>query len=350
MLKFDCTVLRKIVCVLLLASLASGLFAQRRKNKKDEDPPTQVLPPLPDPPDAVMVETAKLSFQTSPLSAKGLLSQQVRDALKYLAQNTRSASMAKLRAFVAGSGDLRRVQAIVSEEFSDRKQPLPAVSTIQVGALPMIGAQVVIEAISVEKRPVNPNGIVFLSGVPAQNPHAAAEQLKIRAAGSELLRITCFLSSLDDLPALRAALAPTFPSAATTFVQTQRQALEPLIACEAVGRLQRAQPAAMTKAAVVVTSPRIVLTGTKLVFRDQDSDVRLTMQRLGRSLEPFGSAWKDVFWTGVFSLTNPMNAKIEELRREFIDEQRPPAGTALLIEGVPSTDATAAVELMAAAR
>jgi enamine deaminase RidA (YjgF/YER057c/UK114 family) len=324
MLKFDCTVLRKIVCVLLLASLASGLFAQRRKNKKDEDPPTQVLPPLPDPPDAVMVETAKLSFQTSPLSAKGLLSQQVRDALKYLAQNTRSASMAKLRAFVAGSGDLRRVQAIVSEEFSDRKQPLPAVSTIQVGALPMIGAQVVIEAISVEKRPVNPNGIVFLSGVPAQNPHAAAEQLKIRAAGSELLRITCFLSSLDDLPALRAALAPTFPSAATTFVQTQRQALEPLIACEAVGRLQRAQPAAMTKAA--------------------------TMQRLGRSLEPFGSAWKDVFWTGVFSLTNPMNAKIEELRREFIDEQRPPAGTALLIEGVPSTDATAAVELIAAAR
>ena len=73
------------------------------------------------------------------------MSQQVRDALKALARLNHGATIVKVRAFVAGSGDLRRVKDIVAEEFTERKQPLPAVSTIQVGLLPLPGAQVVIE-------------------------------------------------------------------------------------------------------------------------------------------------------------------------------------------------------------
>ena len=135
--------LRSLAAVLLSLTLASGLSAQK-KNKKDIEPPTQVLPPLPDPPDAVVAETARLSFQISPLSNKGLLSQQIRDALKALLRDNHGAQIVKLRAFVAGSGDLRRVQTIVAEEFTDRKLPLPVLSTIQVGALPMTGAQIAI--------------------------------------------------------------------------------------------------------------------------------------------------------------------------------------------------------------
>ena len=57
------------------------------------------------------------------------------DALKALARLNHGVPIVKLRAFVAGSGDLRRVKDIVAEDLTDKKQALPAVSTIQVGAL-----------------------------------------------------------------------------------------------------------------------------------------------------------------------------------------------------------------------
>src|SRR5205814_4019555 len=66
------------------------------------------------------------------------------------------ATIVKLRAFVAGSGDLRRAPAIVSETFAVKHLPLPAVSVIQVGALPMEGAQVILESIAVAKKETNP--------------------------------------------------------------------------------------------------------------------------------------------------------------------------------------------------
>ena len=163
--------MHRLLILPLCLLLAAGLLAQKRKKKKpDVEPRPQVLEVLPDPPEAIVVETGRLSFQVSPLSDKGLLSQQVRDALKALGRLNHGVPIVKLRAFVAGSGDLRRVKEIVAEELTDRKQALPAVSTIQVGALPMVGAQVVIEAVSSEKKVVNPSGVAFLSAGESANP------------------------------------------------------------------------------------------------------------------------------------------------------------------------------------
>src|SRR5271155_4008063 len=128
--------------------MVAALLAQQKQRKNaDKEPPPQTLPVLKDPPAAVVADAARLTFHVSPLSAKGLLTQQTRDALQALLRANHGAPMVKLRAFVAGSGDVRRVQAIVSEILTDKKMPLPAVSTIQVGALPLEGAQVVIESI-----------------------------------------------------------------------------------------------------------------------------------------------------------------------------------------------------------
>ncbi len=335
------------IAIAIVVACAFDVSAQRRK--KDKEPPTQVLEPLPDPPDAVAAETARLSFQVSPLSAKGLLSQQVRDAIKALRRDSRGATILKLRAFVAGSGDLRRVGAIVSEEFSEDKQPIPAVSTIQVGSLPMVGAQVVIESTSSERRPVNPNGLAFIAAAASPDPASAVEELKKRAAGVEVIRLTCFLSSLDDLSTLRTALGAAFPAAPAVYVQTQRQAVERYAGCEAVGRLPAGYATASTSDIAVITAPKIVLTGARLVFRDQEADVRLAFQRLGRSIEPLGTSLKDTLWLGVFGLTRPMNSQIAELHGAFFERSRPVAGSTLIAEGLPSTDATAAIELIAAA-
>jgi enamine deaminase RidA (YjgF/YER057c/UK114 family) len=349
---------RRLVILPLCVALACGLWAQKRKSRKDEEPPTQVLPPLPEPPEAVVAETGRLSFQVSPLSTKGLLSQQVRDALKALMRDNHGVPIAKLRAFVAGSGDLRRVQAIVSEELTDRKQALPAISTVQVGALPMLGAQVVLESVSIEKKAVNPGGLVFFSASDARDAAAGWAQLQKAVSAAQvkpanILRVTCFLSSLDDEPAVRMALAANFPNAVADLVQMQRLGLQPQTACEAIGRLDTQPPGPQTGAVpqfAAALAPKLVFTETQLIFRDQDADIRLAFQRLGKAMEPLGATYKDVIWSGVYPLTRPLAAKIDKLRFDFFDPARPPAGTMLLFEGLPSIDATAAIELVAAVR
>ena len=129
----------------VLAALACGLVltawpAEQKKKKKEELTQTLQLPK--ELPNAVVGETRRLTFHVTPLSSKGLLSQQIRDALKALSRETGPNPVLKIRAFVAGSGDLRRVRDLVSEVFTERRQPLPALSLIHAGGLPLEGAQV----------------------------------------------------------------------------------------------------------------------------------------------------------------------------------------------------------------
>ncbi len=70
---------------------------------------------------------------------------------------------------------LRRVPQIVSEVFTAKKMPLPSVSVVLAGALPMEDAQIVIEAVSSAKKEVNPDGLTFIAAAtPDQLPVAAS--------------------------------------------------------------------------------------------------------------------------------------------------------------------------------
>ncbi len=359
--------LRNSLLIGLSFSLVFESAAQDRKKKKgDEEPVTQSLPVLKDPPGAAVGETSRLVFHVSPLSSKGLLSQQVRDALKVLLQEQHGASIIKLRAFVAGSGDLRRVQTLVSEVFTEHKLNIPALSTVQVGVLPMEGAQVAIESIGVDKKTVNPDGLAFFSGQQAKDAAHSVAQLRtaVDSAGvnpKAVLRATCFLSSLDDLAAAKEEISSAFPSAATNFVQQQRLGMDQLIECEAVGRLEKSpgstatlvNPSALSQnpnysQIALVGAPKIVFTGTQMAFGDQDKDVRLAFDRLRKALESQGAGYKDVFWSGVYPLTKTVADKVRTIRFDFYDHSRPPASTLLQFEGLPSLDATVAIEVAAA--
>ena len=118
---------------LLLADVA---VAAKKKPKKEPPEITQVLELPKDPPQAVVAQTERLVFQVSPLSSKGLLSQQIRDAIKALWNTSKGSQIVKIRAFVAGSGDMRRVPSVVSEMFAEKRLALPAVSVVQVGGFP----------------------------------------------------------------------------------------------------------------------------------------------------------------------------------------------------------------------
>jgi enamine deaminase RidA (YjgF/YER057c/UK114 family) len=331
--------MRRNLALLLCASLvALGQSAPLRIKppKKEKEPDTQTLPLPPEPPAAVIAETAKLAFHLSPLSAKGLLTQQVHDALKALDRANGGSTFVKLRAFVAGTGDMRRVATIVAEEFSDKKMPLPVVTTVQVGALPMAGAQVVIESISTpknDKKILNPNGLTFFSAQPAAELAAAA-----KAQDAVMVQVTCFLGDLIQVDSARAAIASAFPGAAANFVQLTRLAIDPGTSCEGVGRLQKPgrSPA------------KLVFTGIQMAFQEGDPDIRLAYGRLGRALETLKAAYPDTLVLNIYSLNSATGKRAAALAREFLGASARSAGSTLMVEGLPSPDATVAIELVAA--
>src|SRR5688572_7214109 len=216
-----------IFSLVALACIMSLVVAPAQKKKKEDETQTLEIPK--ELPSWIGGDPRRFTFHVTPLSAKGLLSQQIRDALKAMDRQTGSDTVLKIRAFVAGSGDLRRVRDLVSEAFTDRRQPLPVLSLIQSGGLPMEGAQVVLESISVSRKEVNPNGLVFLSALAATSPgpvdpvapltERSLVRLRqaLKTAGAEpadMLRVTCFLSSLENVAASRRLVAGDFPKAA----------------------------------------------------------------------------------------------------------------------------------------
>ena len=334
---------------------------KQKKQKKDEG---QTLPPARELPNTVVAETGRVTYEVSPLSAKGLLSQQTRDALKSLLR-TNKGTIVKLRAFVAGSGDLRRVGELASETFAEKHQPLPVLSVIQVGALPLTGAQIVIEATETEKRPVNPNGIAFISGQDAGSITESLDHLKtaLHAAGLEpadALRVTCFVSSLDDEKSAQLLLTGNFPGASVNYVQMQREPVTPAAECEAVARLRSmpAQPVTFLNPAnlpkspyysqlVLVSSPKLVFTGTQLAFGAEESDLKLAFERLGRALTASDARFDGVVMSHFYLTSRSLIAKLRAVRAGFYNATHPPATTLLAFEGLPSLDAQMGLEVIA---
>ncbi len=348
--------------------LSLVILAPAQKKKKEEETQTLEIPK--ELPTWITGETRRLTFHVTPLSAKGLLSQQVRDALKALSRSAGRNTILKLRAFVAGSGDLRRVRDLVSEVFTDRHKPLPVLSVVRTGALTVAGAQVVLEAIAFGKKEVNPAGLVFVSpqAATSENPLApvaplagkAAASLRqaIQAAGSEpadVVRVTCFFSSLENLVTIRQAVDAEYPRAARNYVQTQRAPPQALAACEAVARARGNTPRlGFGKAEDGVSmfarvgAPNVVLTGTQSSYGYEEKDSRLAFERLRKGLEPAGVTFSDVAYVHYYPLAAGIANQVRKIRGDFFNQEHPPAGAMLVFEGLPAMDSGFAMDLVAA--
>jgi enamine deaminase RidA (YjgF/YER057c/UK114 family) len=264
---------------------------------------------------------------------------------------------------------VRRVRDIVSETFTERRQPLPSLSLIHTGGLPLDGAQVILEYVSAARKEVNPQGLAFFSGRPAMadNPVAPVAPLTaaslaelretVKAAGmeaSDILRVTCFLSSLENLAESRKLVEAEYARAALNYVQTERAPANGLAACEAVGRLRRAPASALEFApargaedaptAALVGARQIVLTGSQVSFGYEEKDARLAFERLKRAVEQAGGSLKDTAFTHYYPLASRIAAQVRTVRGEFFP--RIPAGTSLIFESLPSMDAGFAVDVV----
>jgi len=333
------------------------------KKKKDEDI-TQSLPPPKDLPNVVVAETERLTYSVSSLLPKGLLSAQTREILKGMVRSSRG-NIVKLRAFVAGSGDLRRIGEIVGEAFTEKHLNLPVLSVVQVGGLPMEGAQVVIETTELDKRSVNSNGVAFISGQSASSVSESLEKIKraLRGGGMEpddALRVTCFVSSLEDQRNIRQAMASSFPNAALNYVQMQREPVTPAVECEAVARIRVASSPAMrflnppdldkspyyTQAALV-TSPKLVITGTQLAFGSQEADFKLAFDRLQRALASSNARLEHVVMSHQYMTSRSIIDRLRAVRANYFSTANPPASTLLPFEGLPSLDASFGIDVIA---
>jgi enamine deaminase RidA (YjgF/YER057c/UK114 family) len=312
------------VATLAVLSLAV-VWAAKKKNPDDT---TQTLDLPKDPPMVALGETRRLVFNVTPLSTKGLLSQQTRDALKAILKANGGAPVVHIRAFVAGSGDLRRVPQIVSEIFTEKKLPLPSVSVVQAGGLPLENAQVVIEAVSAGKKEVNPDGLMFVEAQPADSLEKALDQMASRLGGAVPLRVSCFVSAMTSPVKITAR----FPSAAVDLVQTQRAPAHSEASCEAVaggGNIKAA---------------KLAFTGTQVAFGADEKAARLAFQRIDRDLSEAGGEPADIVATNIY----PLSVPIGDLARKV----RTTSGTMTVIpfEGIASVDGSFAIDAVAVSK
>lgn len=301
---------------------------------------------------ALVADTEALDFHISPLLRTGGLAAQIRASLNDLIRDTHGETIIKLRAFVAGAGDARRVQAEVAQIFTERRLPLPVLSILQVGALGEQAAQVVIEAVVSTHRTVNPNGLAFLAGQMGPSLNEALEHLRTsaRAAGIEpdrVLTCTCFTSRVENSDATRAMVQAMFPKSAINVVEALRDPASDASTCEAVGQLReatRAGPVVWLKNSrtTLVTSHRLVFTGLQLTFGaylDDAHEAFARLQRAASALQPVEAPVE----VNAFSLDAYAGSALRK-------SASVPASvfTVQTVEGLPSIDASAGIEAVMA--
>ena len=337
---------RPFACVVVLVTAAVGVtlltdpacagqigagekapVINKKKNKNDELP-TQARGELPRPPLALAADAARLSFLVAPLSGRGLLSQQTKEALKFLILQARGAQFIRVRAFVAGTGDLRRVPQLVSEVFAEKHLSVPVVTTVEAGLLPLENAQVLIEATLQQSRLANPEGVRFVT---AEGATAAAAVAQLKQSG-ELLRATCYVPALEGR-------APAEGMAFVSFVQPQKLSSLAGTTCEGV---TRAAGAGGVRGGLVFTS-------AQMAFGYAPADARLAFERLERTATSAGSSMKNAVVFNIYPLSRQLGEIAFEAGREYLDPAHSPAGLrGVVFEGLPSMDGAFAIEVVAA--
>ena len=209
------------------------------------------------------------------------------------------------------------------------------------------------EYVASSRKELHPQGLAFLSAQPAysDNPtdplppltgkSLAALRQAVKAAGSEpsdVLRVSCFLSSLENLAASRDQVVSEYPKASLNFVQTERAPAQAMAACEAVSSLRRKVEAPLQfvnvegippqpgeSAAALVAAPHVVLTGSQVSFGYEEKDARLAFERLKRAIDQAGRHDPRCRVRALLpALARYRGASAQDSRRVF--RRRPPPG------------------------
>lgn len=342
--------LRNAAPAVMMAMFSIALFGGHKK--KHEEPKPQVLPLPKELPMALATDTRSLVFRNTPLLEKGRLSVQIKNSLAYLIRESRGDNIVKMRAFVSGAGDSRRVKELVSEIFTDKKLPLPVLTIVQVGSVGNDAAGVVIESVVSSKKVENPNGLAFFAGESSGSLEGAIAKLEssiktVSLDSSDVVRSTCFAARITDYPSMRNAMTAAFPSAAINLVQGLREPIDSENTCEAVARLKSpvqgaSHPHTADSRVFFVTSPQVVFTGMQLSFGTFLDDANSALSRLQRDLNAVHARIGDAVMLNAFSLSPAATSALRKTMPKF----DVPVETLTVepVEGLPSLDAALGME------
>jgi enamine deaminase RidA (YjgF/YER057c/UK114 family) len=84
-----------------------------------------------------------------------------------------------------------------------------------------------------------------------------------------------------------------------------------------------------------------------MAFGDQESALRLAYGRLGKALQSMKASYSDALVMSVYSLSRPAAEKAAALAPEFLGRSAHPLVSTQIVEGLPSLDATIAIEVVA---
>ena len=346
-----------LAAVVLSARLA-GMPAPRPipsgsgHQKRNEDPKSQVTPLPRQLPMALRADTNSLDFHLSPLLKSDGLEAQIRQSLNQLIKDTRGETIIKLRAFVAGAGDARRVGAEATQIFTDHKLPLPVLAVMQVGALGEEAAKVVIEAVVSTHRTVNGNGLAFFSGQSGTSLPLAFDRLRSAMSAAAVsngntLSVTCFTSRIENHEQSRREAQSAFPKATVNLVQAVRDPQSDESTCESVAQISRPStdgPLVLIRdsRAALVTAPQLVFTGLQLSFGSFLDDAHEAFFRLERAASSTAAVQSPVE-VNVFSVEASGGSALRKMTAV-----PPSTFTVQTIEGLPAVDASAGLEAILA--
>jgi enamine deaminase RidA (YjgF/YER057c/UK114 family) len=190
-----------------------------------------------------------------------------------------------------------------------------------------------------------------------------ADLAAVGLEGKDVLRATCFVSSLEDYAEARRTVSTEFPRAVGNFVQPLRAPLHGLAQCEIVARIRSTvreaprvaqgsaeAPAGGFSRTAMVRARRVVLSGSQIAFGFREEDARLAYQRLGKVLEENGSSLRQAAWLSIYALSAPMGEQARRIGSESLNREKPPAGAMLVCEDLPALDASFAVDVVAIAK
>src|SRR6202022_1341919 len=114
----------------------------------------------------------------------------------------------------------------------------------------------------------------------------------------------------------------------------------PAAECEAVARMRAPSAEAMSfvnpqgldqspnySQIALVTSPKLVITGTQLAFGAQESDVKLAFDRLKKALSSSNARFDRVVMSHMYVTSGAMIARVRAVRSGYYNAAKPPAST-----------------------
>jgi enamine deaminase RidA (YjgF/YER057c/UK114 family) len=316
-------------------------------------------------PSALAGETRKLEFHAASPSGDGPLEQQARTELEELFSKSKGAAILKLRVFAIGREDLVAARRIIYTTFSAAKRPLPVLSLVGVTVLPEHGQRIEIESTALGKKTVSPFGLALLAGFAAPRGEQTIDGLASVARESglalqDVMRVSCFYQSPEQMDAARTAIATTFPAAESSFVQSVVAESDPVIECEAVARLNAphsedvryvnlsgTKPSPYFSRAALVTASRLIFTGTEIALGDSLQETRDAFDRMKQAVARLSGKLSDVVMTDNYWVTTSARDRNRAVRGDFLG-QTVPAASGVFFANLASSHATQAIEFVVA--